>query len=305
MVDLGVVLVRQGIAQSGGLDHFIDLRIGRIAALRRRAVVSHAALDVLAHQLVSLMSQHPGMTVERGLLQACQLHWLALARQQQGANVDAGRFRRWLGRADARRVEGGALAGDEVAPGLPAHVVVLDHRQLFGHVEGQVVVDARAPAEVFPRFGENLHVVATGNKSVFFDAGFYPCGEVPLDLHEGMQGTCIAQPDGGIGKGAREDGNESGCARDEISHEWPPSASVCKNRRTRDQSGAAARTGWSTGKHLREPAEPRLPHPSRQKLEAEMMKPQILRGKLRLMSQCLHERPISATPFFDVDLPEV
>ena len=42
--------------------------------------------------------------------------------------------------------------------------------------------------------------------------------------------------------------------------------------------GAAARIGWRTGKHWVKPAEPRLPHPSRQKLEADMMKPQVLRG---------------------------
>jgi len=36
---------------------------------------------------------------------------------------------------------------------------------------------------------------------------------------------------------------------------------------------------------LRKPAEPKLPHPSRQKLEAEMMKPQVLRGTAAFVAE--------------------
>jgi hypothetical protein len=55
-----------------------------------------------------------------------------------------------------------------------------DHRQLFRHVEGQVVVNRWAASEVFPRFGENLFarfgdkVIKSFNKPEFADAAFDP-----------------------------------------------------------------------------------------------------------------------------------
>ena len=49
------------------------------------------------------------------------------------------------------------------------------------------------------------------------------------------------------------------------------------------------------------PAEPKLPYPSRQKLEAEMMKPQVLRENCGLCRRVIRETNLGHI-FFDVDL---
>ena len=65
---------------------------------------------------------------------------------------------------------------------------------------------------------------------------------------------------------------------------------------------AAARTGWSTGNRLRKTGGAEAPPSEPPKTGGKNDEAAGPAEKLRLSSQRLHERPISATPFFDVDL---
>ena len=69
---------------------------------------------------------------------------------------------------------GGFFARNEVATHGAANLVVLDHRQFFRHVEGEVVVGAGATAS----FSEVSEKVLVLNETVFFNPVFDPRCEV-------------------------------------------------------------------------------------------------------------------------------
>ena len=86
-----------------------------------------------------------------------------------------------------------------------------------------------------------------------------------------------------------------------VSHEWPPRVQFAKT--------AAPNANW--GRQLERVGVPgtlaktggaEAPSSELLKLEAQMMKPQVLRGICGLCRNGLHERPISAMYFFNVGL---
>jgi hypothetical protein len=101
-----------------------------------------------------------------------------------------------------RRLLRQPFALDEVAPSFLALLVALHHRQLLGHVEGQVVLDSRAAFS--PVLGKSRVVLAEG-ESVLLDAGGDPLGELLAHFQEGVQLTRVDGLHRGGADGARGD----------------------------------------------------------------------------------------------------
>ena len=105
------------------------------------------------------------------------------------------------------------LQGDEVAANFSALVVVLDHRQLLRHVEGEVVVGSGAPATP-GGFPQNWGKVLTVSKTVLRDAILDPRREVFPDLKRGVKIAGIAKLGGLSCECAGKDRHQLGVCHD-------------------------------------------------------------------------------------------
>ncbi|MFZ2973604.1 MAG: hypothetical protein WA049_13280 [Ferribacterium limneticum] len=84
------------------------------------------------------------------------------------------------------------LGLDEVAANLPADLVVFDHRQFFGHVEGEVIVEATLTRLSIRPIRQIWRIVLSFNKTVLLDAILDPVREVATDLQRAVQVAGIA-----------------------------------------------------------------------------------------------------------------
>lgn len=108
------------------------------------------------------------------------------------------------------------LAFDEIAAGLAAFVVTLDHRQFFSHVQGDVVVlRATVAASTFGRsILSNQKVVVALGESVLSDTSSNPVFEMGVNLKEPMQFASIDQLRWLAVNGSGENGDKLGGLHD-------------------------------------------------------------------------------------------
>ena len=123
---------------------------------------------------------------------------------------------------------------DEVAAGLTAAVVVLDHRQLFGHVKAEVVVESGCGSFALARlvlpyrfcFHRNDRKILILLESVLLDAVLDPVGELVAAFKIGVQLAGVADVGRDAADGAGEDADElrfwgglRGRAKGDIGHD--------------------------------------------------------------------------------------
>lgn len=154
------------------------------------------------------------------------------------------------GSGDGKRGGLSLFEGDEVATDAAAGVVVLDHRQLFGHVDGQVVVGSRSASATFP---PNRGKVLAFRKSILSDALLDPGGEVAADAEGGVQVAGVTEWSGLSCESADEYRHQIGGG-----HGNDPLRAVCF-------SAFPSPNGWAepcgVGEPVRGPADPKVsPH---------------------------------------------
>lgn len=88
------------------------------------------------------------------------------------------------------------LALDEVSADLASFFVALDHRQLFGGVQGEVVVLCwSASTDFFPILGNNQKILVF-NELILADSLGDPSGKAFAYFKKGVQIACITEKGG-------------------------------------------------------------------------------------------------------------